>query len=119
MKHNAKFLLAAVLFLGLVSAFDQPGGTKLWDFYGGQPVQSSPALGADGTVVFGADNGKVYAFDAQGNGKWEFETRDAVVASPALAPDGTVVVGSSARPRSARALGVFRLDAKDALRRER
>jgi len=95
MKHNAKLLLAAVLFLGLLSAFDQPGGTKLWDFYVGQPIQSSPALGADGTVVFGADNGKVYAVDAQGNGQWEFETRDAVVASPALAADGTVLVGSS------------------------
>jgi hypothetical protein len=32
MRHNAKYLLAALLLLGLVSAFDQPAGTKLWEF---------------------------------------------------------------------------------------
>ncbi len=94
MKHNAKFLLAALLLLGLVSAFDQPAGTKLWDFYVGQPIQSSAALDADGTVFFGADNGKLYAFDPQGSGKWEFPTGDALVSSPALAADGSVVIGS-------------------------
>jgi outer membrane protein assembly factor BamB len=94
MRHNAKFLLAALLLFGFVSAFDQPAGTKLWEFYTGQPIQSSPALGADGTVYFGADNGKLYAFDPQGNGKWEFPTGDALVASPAIAADGTVIIGS-------------------------
>ncbi|MEN9572297.1 MAG: Serine/threonine-protein kinase AfsK [Verrucomicrobiota bacterium] len=94
MKHTAKFLLAALLLLGLVSAFDQPAGTKLWDFYVGQPIQSSPALGADGTVFFGADNGKLYAFDPQGSGKWEFSTGDALVASPAVAADGSIIIGS-------------------------
>ncbi|PAW75536.1 MAG: hypothetical protein B9S33_21540, partial [Pedosphaera sp. Tous-C6FEB] len=69
-------------------------GTKLWEFYIGHPVQSSAALGADGTVYFGADNGKLYAFDSQGQGKWEFPTGDALVASPALAEDGSVVVAS-------------------------
>lgn len=94
MRHNARFLLAALLLLGFVSAFDQPAGTKLWEFYTGHPIQSSPALGADGSIYFGADNGKLYAFDPQGQGKWEFPTGDALVASPALAADGSVVIGS-------------------------
>ncbi len=94
MRHNAKLLFTALLLFGFVSAFDQPAGTKLWDFFAGQPIQSSPALGADGTVYFGADNGKLYAFDPKGNGKWEFVTGDALVASPAVAVDGTVIVGS-------------------------
>ncbi|KAF0170592.1 MAG: cell surface protein [Limisphaerales bacterium] len=94
MRHNAKYLLAALLLFGLVSAFDQPAGTKLWEFYTGHPIQSSPALGADGTVYFGADNGKLYAFDPQGNGKWEFPTGEALVASPAVVADGTVIIGS-------------------------
>lgn len=94
MRHNAKYLLAALLLFGFVSAFDQPAGTKLWEFYTGQPIQSSPALGADGTIFFGADNGKLYAFDPQGNGKWEFPTGDALVASPAITADDTVIIGS-------------------------
>ncbi len=94
MRHNAKLLLAALLLLGFVSAFDQPAGTKLWEFYTGTPIQSSPGIGADGTVYFGADNGKLYAFDPLGSGKWEFPTGEALVSSPAIAADGTVIVGS-------------------------
>lgn len=94
MRHNAKFLAAALVLLAFTSALDQPAGTKLWEFYAGHPIQSSPALSADGTVYFGADSGTLYAFDASGNGKWEFPTGDALVASPAIATDGTVIVGS-------------------------
>jgi len=94
MRLNAKFLAAAVGLLAFTSALDQPAGSKLWDFFTGTPIQSSPAVGADGTVYFGADNGKLYAFDPQGQGKWEFPTGDAIVASPAITVDGTVVVGS-------------------------
>ena len=94
MRNNAKFLPAALLLLGLVSAFDQPAGTKLWEFYVGHPIQSSPALGADGSVYFGADNGKLYAFEPLGSGKWEFATGDALVSSPAIAVDGSVIIGS-------------------------
>ena len=94
MRHNAKFLAAALVLLAFTSALDQPAGTKLWEFYTGHSIQSSPALGADGTVYFGADNGNLYAFDPQGSGKWEFPTGDALVASPAVAADGTVIIGS-------------------------
>ena len=94
MRHNAKFLAAALVLLAFTSALEQPAGTKLWEFYAGHPIQSSPALSADGTVYFGADSGTLYAFDASGNGKWEFPTGDALVASPAIATDGTVIVGS-------------------------
>lgn len=94
MRLNAKFFAAALGLLVLTSALDQPAGSKLWDFYTGSPVQSSPAVAADGTVYFGADSGKLYAFDPQGQGKWEFPAGDAIVASPAIAVDGTVIVGS-------------------------
>jgi outer membrane protein assembly factor BamB len=94
MRLNAKFLAAALGLLAFTSALDQPAGSKLWDFYTGSPVQSSPAVAADGTVYFGADSGKLYAFDPQGQGRWEFPAGDAIVASPAIAVDGTVIVGS-------------------------
>lgn len=94
MRHFTKFFLLALLLLALGSAFDQPAGTKLWEFYTGHPIQSSPAIAADGTVFFGSDNGRLYAFDPLGNGKWEFPTGDAVVASPAIGADGTVYAGS-------------------------
>lgn len=94
MRHFTKLFLGALVVLALGSAFDQPAGTKLWEFYAGHPIQSSPAIAADGTVFFGSDNGRLYAFDPAGNGRWEFETGDAVVASPAVGADGTVYAGS-------------------------
>jgi outer membrane protein assembly factor BamB len=56
-------------------------------------VASSPAV-ADGTVVFGSYDGKIYALDAQtGVFKWSYATGDKVVSSPAVA-DSAVYVGS-------------------------
>ena len=36
-------------------------GTQKWAFNAGSKVDSSPAIGADGTIYFGADDGYVYA----------------------------------------------------------
>ena len=56
--------IAAGIALTLVCwiAFDQPPGTKIWDFYTGKAIQSSAAIGHNGMVYFGTDGGKVYAF---------------------------------------------------------
>lgn len=85
-------------------------GTLLWEFATGKSewgVQSTPAIGPDGTVYFGADNSKVYALDGKTGAKnWEFNTGGAVHSSPAigvlsgspstpaLGSNGTVYVGS-------------------------
>jgi len=47
MRHFTKFFLLALVLLALGSAFDQPAGTKLWEFYTGHPIQSSPAIAAE------------------------------------------------------------------------
>ena len=47
--------IAAGIALTLVCwiAFDQPPGTKIWDFYTGKAIQSSAAIGHNGMVYFG------------------------------------------------------------------
>jgi outer membrane protein assembly factor BamB len=65
-------------------------------------VNSSPALGSDGTIYFGAGsttsaNG---LFAIQDNStaavkKWQFATTGAVLSSPLVAPNGRIYVGSS------------------------
>lgn len=67
---------------------------KLWAFPVGAPVQSSPAIGNDGTIYFGADNGIFYALDPSGKKKWEFVTSGQIVSTPAIAADGTIYVAS-------------------------
>ncbi|MBT5845501.1 MAG: PQQ-like beta-propeller repeat protein, partial [Verrucomicrobiales bacterium] len=70
-------------------------GVKLWEFETGGRVDSSPAIGSDGTVYAGSFDGKLYAVNGKSGVKlWEFETGNDVDSSPAIGSDGTVYVGS-------------------------
>ncbi|SVE13899.1 uncharacterized protein METZ01_LOCUS466753 [marine metagenome] len=70
-------------------------GVKLWEFETGGWVNSSPAIGSDGTVCVGSYDKKLYAINPKSGAKlWEFETGDRVSSSPAIGSDGTVYVGS-------------------------
>jgi outer membrane protein assembly factor BamB len=81
--------------MGFVYAINQNGTIKWFvDLYG--DVDSSPAIGSDGTVYVGADNFHVYALNhANGAIKWVEPTRDEVKSSPAVASDGTIYIGSN------------------------
>jgi len=53
----------------------QKPGTVLWEFETGDYVQSSPAIGSDGTVYVGSSDKKLYAINGKSGVKlWEFET---------------------------------------------
>ena len=43
-------------------------GTKLWEFETGGDVDSSPAIGSDGTVYVGSYDKKLYAFRTDSKG---------------------------------------------------
>src|SRR4029453_18260735 len=63
-------------------------GTTNWVFTTGSRVRSSAALGPDGTIYFGCDDGKLYALNANGTLKWDFTAGGAIGSSPAVASDG-------------------------------
>ena len=47
----------------------------LWEFKTGWLVDSSPAIGSDGTVYVGSDDNKLYAINGKtGDKLWEFKT---------------------------------------------
>jgi outer membrane protein assembly factor BamB/formylglycine-generating enzyme required for sulfatase activity len=74
----------------------QQPGTLAWKFATGGEIESSAAIGADGTIYFGSGDTKLYALDGKtGVKKWEFKTGDKVVSSPAVGSDGTVYFGSN------------------------
>jgi outer membrane protein assembly factor BamB len=73
-----------------------PDGTIKWykDLFGA--VDSSAAIGSDGTIYVGSDDFHVWALNpVDGSKKWVFPTRDKVKSSPAIAADGTIYVGSN------------------------
>ena len=70
-------------------------GAPIWEFETGGIVESSPAIGSDGTVYVGSHDKKLYAINGKSGVKlWEFETGQLVGSSPAIGSDGTVYVGS-------------------------
>ncbi|WP_019639227.1 PQQ-binding-like beta-propeller repeat protein [Paenibacillus fonticola] len=73
----------------------------LWMMDGPCSFYSSPAIGANGDVIYvGSDDGYVYALDPNADDdedrlKWSYETWGSISSSPAIGKDGTVYVGSS------------------------
>ena len=70
-------------------------GSLSWMFNSSSAFHSSPAVGLDGTIYVGSDNGKVYAVNADGSAKWNYTTGGPVSSSPAISSDGTIYVGSN------------------------
>jgi outer membrane protein assembly factor BamB/subtilisin family serine protease len=87
-----------VLYVGAldrrVYAVNLDGFYRQWRFRAGDAINSSPAIGEDGTIYFGADDGNLYALAPDGKEKWRFQTNDRIISSPAIGPDGTIYVGS-------------------------
>ena len=98
--------IAAMIFLlvlPLPGLADQTPGTEKWSVkVGGATdlwsIRSSPAIGPDGTIYVGSEDGTLYAVDPgadpEDNPKSFFLTSDSIFSSPAVAPDGTIYIGS-------------------------
>ena len=76
-------------------------GTVKWTFEAGGGIESSPAIGVDGTIYFGAHDNKFYAVNSDGSLKWKFsagepvyskewDVRKGITCSPAIDKNGTI-----------------------------
>ncbi|MCD6450252.1 MAG: PEGA domain-containing protein [Thermotogaceae bacterium] len=68
-----------------------------WKFRTGISIESSPAIGKDGTIYVGSGSSNyyyLYAINPDGTLKWKFRTGWFVDSSPAIGKDGTIYVGS-------------------------
>lgn len=74
-----------------------PDGSMKWAFETDDGVESSPALGSDGTVYFGSYDSSLYAVTDNGfEGilKWKFKTNGPIDGSPTIDGDGIIYFGS-------------------------
>jgi outer membrane protein assembly factor BamB len=76
-------------------------GQKVWEYTVDSIHQtpddsySSPSVGADGLIYFGAETGFVYALNPDGSLNWKHSLRYGINwSSPAIANDGTLYIGS-------------------------
>jgi len=58
----------------------------------------TPAIGPDGNIYFGSDDGKFYAVTPEGKEIWQYQTAGLIEASPAIGADGTIYIGASMVP---------------------
>lgn len=71
-KILASVVVAVCLALAAGPAVAQTIGTIKWTFNTGSNVDSSPALGPDGTIYFGCYDGNLYALNPDGSKKYQF-----------------------------------------------
>ena len=69
---------------------DETTGKVKW-LFASADVTDSPAIGGDGTVFFGCDDGSFYAVTSGGQLRFKITAQGSISASPAIADDGTVV----------------------------
>jgi len=80
-------------FNASIGSTTPPTGLK-WKFKTGGIVQSSPAVGYDGTIYVGSSDGYLYAVNPDGTLKWKFMAKGEIWSSPTVGSDGTVYIGS-------------------------
>ncbi len=69
-------------------------GREKWCFDTGLKMESSPAIGKDGTIYVGSTDYSVYALYPNGTKKWSFGTDNEIYSSPAIGSNGVIYIGS-------------------------
>ena len=88
-----KYLLTLLAFLfSFQLLFSQTPGTKKWEFETGESINSSPAVGDDGTIYINSD--KLYAIKPDGIKKWESQTGYFTNMSPSIDNDGIIYISN-------------------------
>ena len=76
-----------------IDYYDIDNGEEIWKFETDDQIRSSPAIEGS-TIIFGCDNGYIYAINkVSGKKLWTFETGASVQASPSI-KDGIIYIGS-------------------------
>ncbi len=71
-----------------------PGGQKKWTFPVDDWVQSSPAVGPDGTIYITSWDFFIYAVEPDGILRWLYDADGFIFSSPAVDRDGNVYFGA-------------------------
>ncbi len=72
----------------------EPGGTYGWK-YDLETNPTRPVIGLDNTIIVGAGNGSLYAFETDGSLKTEWYLAAAIYYAAAIGDDGTIYVGTT------------------------
>ncbi len=80
-----------------VSCFDPATQSLRWQYAAGSSITAAPAIGVDGAVYVGSQDGQLHALNTDGTARWQFRTGGRIRSSPAVGSDGAVYFGSDDR----------------------
>ncbi|MBU1626105.1 PQQ-binding-like beta-propeller repeat protein, partial [bacterium] len=66
-----------------------------WKFKAAQKVSSSPAIGFDGTIYFGSDDGFLYTLLHNGTMIWVYNVYQPITSSPSIDSNGVIYLSSA------------------------
>ncbi len=98
--YEAGYFQPSCSIVKIIGITSQSKPTKLivakWKFETQNDIDSSAAIGIDGTVYIGSDDRNLYAIDPDtGQEIWRFMTNGEINSSPAVGSDGTIYFGSA------------------------
>ncbi|HIE13178.1 MAG TPA: hypothetical protein EYP63_07125 [Desulfotomaculum sp.] len=70
-------------------------GTLKWKYETGGYIRHCPAIGSDGTIYAGSEDGCLYALNPDGTLNWRYEVGRSVQTPPAIGSDGTIYFGGA------------------------
>ncbi len=70
-------------------------GKLRWKYAVRGDIESSAAIGSDGSIYFGSKDGFLYALSSDGKLKWKFNATTWVTSSPVIDDSGTIYFGSN------------------------
>ena len=93
--ENGIIYVGTIWWMDRLYAVYSNNGTIKWSYYNtGDDIDSSPAIGNDGTIYFGDWGGWIHALNPNGTLKWKYHTGNIVTGSPAIGLNGIVYCGS-------------------------
>jgi outer membrane protein assembly factor BamB len=74
-------------------AFNASNGKLLWQVtVNDADLDTSPTIGADGTVYVGSVDHKLYAIDGNGHVKWSYQANGLIKGAPTVGADGDIYI---------------------------
>src|SRR5260221_2371632 len=92
-----KLALVCVLWAAPSVAADWYTATNDWTLEVGGSMDSTPAIGPDGSIYACTFKGRLFAISPDGRIQWTFKAAREIRSSPALGADGTLYFGSRDR----------------------
>jgi outer membrane protein assembly factor BamB len=78
---------------GLLVCLDGNSHRIRWQYQAAGPVESTPAIGDDGTIYFGDNSGTIHAVDNQGSAQWTAKVESAVRSATTMVGPQRVAFG--------------------------